>query len=226
MAEETCMEITYLGHSAFKLKGKDGTVVTDPFADSIGLSLPSISADIITVSHQHDDHNAVKKMNGTARRSEPFIVEYPGEYEVGGISVFGVQTFHDDKQGQDRGVNTVYTIVIDDIRICHLGDLGHELSASQLEQIGVVDVLLCPVGGHFTIDSKKAVTVIQSIEPSYIIPMHFQTSKHSETFAEVQPLEVFLKEYGIQPVAQPKLVVEKLKLPEETELVVLEINGQ
>jgi L-ascorbate metabolism protein UlaG (beta-lactamase superfamily) len=219
------MEITYIGHSAFKLKGKNGTVLTDPFADSIGLTLPSVSADIVTVSHSHDDHNAIKKINGTARRAEPFIIEYPGEYEVGGISIFGVPSFHDDKQGAERGLNTIFTIIIDDIRVCHLGDLGHELTAGQLEQIGVVDVLLCPVGGHFTIDPKQAVSVIHSVEPSYVIPMHYQTPKHTESFAQVQPLEVFLKEYGVQPVPQPKLVVEKLKLPEETELVVLEMNG-
>ncbi len=219
------MEITYLGHSAFKLKGKNGTVITDPFGDSVGLAFPNVSADIITVSHQHGDHNAADKIKGTARRAEPFVVSYPGEYEVGGISVFGVQTFHDAEKGAQRGVNTVFTVLMDELKICHLGDLGHELSSSQLDEIGVVDVLLCPVGGHFTIDPKQAVTVIQQIEPSYIIPMHYKTEKHGEGFEEVQPLENFLKEYGVQPTPQPKLVVEKLRLPEETELVVLEINA-
>lgn len=219
-----CMEITYFGHSTFKLKGKNGTIVTDPFADSIGLSLPTISGDIVTISHHHDDHDAVKKVNGTARRSEPFVIEQPGEYEIGGISVFGVQTYHDGQQGTQRGLNTVFTFLIDDVRICHLGDLGHELTAGQLEQIGLVDVLLCPVGGHFTIDAKQALSVIQSIEPAYVIPMHYKTPKHSEVFNEVQPLEVFLKEYGVQPTPVAKLSVEKLKFPEETELVVLEMN--
>jgi L-ascorbate metabolism protein UlaG (beta-lactamase superfamily) len=218
------MEITYFGHSAFKIKGKNGTVVTDPFADSVGLSFPKVSADIVTISHDHQDHNSAQRVSGTARRAEPFVVAYPGEYEVGGISIFGTQTFHDASQGSERGKNTVFSIVVDDLRVCHLGDLGHELSASQLEEIGVIDVLLCPVGGFYTIDPKQALAVIQQIEPSYIIPMHYQTPKHSQVFAEVQPLEVFLKEYGVQPVPQPKLVVEKGKLPEETELVVLEIN--
>lgn len=219
------MEITYLGHSAFKLKGKNGTVVTDPFGDKVGLSFPNVSADIITVSHQHGDHNAVERIKGTARRAEPFVVAYPGEYEVGGISIFGVKTFHDGAKGEERGVNTVFTIVIDELRICHLGDLGHELTASQVDEIGIVDVLICPVGGHFTIDPKQAVNTVQQIEPSYVIPMHYKTDKHTEGFAEVQPLEAFLKEYGVHPTPQPKLVVEKLKLPEETELVVLDINS-
>ena len=220
------MEITYLGHSAFKLKGKNGTVVTDPYDEQVGLSFPNVSADIITVSHDHGDHNAVGRAKGTARRVEPFVIAFPGEYEVGGISVFGVKTFHDDKKGEERGLNNVFTILIDDVRICHLGDLGHDLTASLVEEIGQVDVLLCPVGGHFTIDAKHAMSVIQQIEPSYIIPMHYKTENHNEEmFSNVQPLEAFLKEYGVHPVPQAKLVVEKLKLPEETELVVLDITS-
>src|SRR5579885_2961426 len=99
------MEITYLGHSSFKLKGKNGTVVTDPYDSSIGLVLPSTSADIVTVSHQHSDHNATQKINGTTRRQKPFLITDPGEYEVGGISVFGMSTFHDAENGAQRGTN-------------------------------------------------------------------------------------------------------------------------
>ena len=216
------MEITYLGHSCFKLKGKNGVVVTDPYDSSIGLVLPTTSADIVTVSHQHKDHNAVQKINGTARRQKPFIVNDPGEYEIGGISVFGMSTFHDDSNGSERGNNTVYSILIDDLIICHLGDLGHQLTANQLEELGTVDVLLCPVGGHYTIDAKAAVKVIQQIEPSYIIPMHYKGPQHGKMFDEVGTLEMFLKEYGSSPAPQPKLLVEKTKLPEETEIVVLQ----
>lgn len=215
------MEITYLGHAAFKLKGKNGTVVLDPFNDDIGLKFPSASADVVTVSHQHHDHNAITKVNGTARRPKPFVVTEPGEYEMGGISVFGISTFHDDEKGAKRGPNTVFTILIDDIRVCHLGDLGHALTTEQVAQIGSVDVLLCPVGGEFTIGPKQAVNTIHQIEPSYAIPMHYQTEKHSETFAAVKTLGDFLKEYGMSPAPQPKLSVEKSRLPEETELVVL-----
>lgn len=220
------MQITYYGHSAFKLTGKNGTVFLDPYGDTIGFSLPSVTADVVTTSHGHRDHNAVNKVKGTARRPEPFIISYPGEYEVGGISVFGIRTFHDDKGGAERGENTVFTIFLDELRICHLGDLGHPLSAEQVELIGVVDVLLCPVGGHFTIGPKQAVNVIQQLEPSYVIPMHYKTPKHVEMFKDMKPLADFLKEYGVSPTPQPKLVVEKLKLPEETELVVLEELAQ
>jgi L-ascorbate metabolism protein UlaG (beta-lactamase superfamily) len=216
------MEITYFNHSSFRLKGKNGTVLTDPYDDKVGFSLPNLSIDIVTTSHDHYDHNAINKVNGTARREKPFIVSNPGEYEVGGISVFGVSTYHDDSKGADRGKNTVFTVLIDDLRVTHLGDLGHELSSDQLEDIGVVDVLLCPVGGHFTIDPKAAVKIIQQIEPSYVIPMHYRSPKHGEGFEKVATIEDFLKEYGMSPVAVLKLNVEKGKLPEETTLVVLE----
>lgn len=200
------MEITYYGHSSFKLKGKNGTVITDPFDDKVGFSLPSASADIVTVSHDHFDHAAVKKISGTARRPAPFVVNRPGEYEIGGVSVFGVKTFHDDKKGAERGENSVFTIFIDEIRVCHLGDLGHELTADQLDEIGIVDVLFCPVGGHFTIDAKQAVKTIQQIEPSYVIPMHYRTAQHdTDKFGEVATLEDFLKEYGKAPVPVSKI---------------------
>jgi L-ascorbate metabolism protein UlaG (beta-lactamase superfamily) len=217
------MTITYHGHSTFKIKGKRGTVVTDPYDNYIGLTLPNMSADIITVSHDHKDHNATNSLSGTARRKNPFVVTEAGEYEVGGVSVFGVQTFHDDNGGIERGINQIFTILVDGVRICHLGDLGHELTTAQLEEIGSVDVLLCPVGGTFTIDPELAVKTIRAIEPGIVIPMHFKTDKHnSDVFGDLKTLEAFLKVYGVSPTAIPKLdLASKASLPEETELVVL-----
>lgn len=215
------MDITYHNHSCFKLKGKIGTVVMDPFAEDFGLKLSALSADLVTASHDHHDHNNLAKVAGTARRPKPFLITDPGEYEVGGISVFGMSTFHDATKGSERGKNTIFTVLIDDIRVCHLGDLGHELTSEQVEDIGEIDVLLCPVGGHFTIDPQQAVKVIQQLEPLYVIPMHFRTEKHNADFAQMATLEDFLKAYGMQPAAQPKLSVEKSRLPEETQLVVL-----
>ena len=217
------MTITYHGHSTFKIKGKIGTVVTDPFDDYIGLVLPKMSADIITVSHDHNDHNAVKSLTGTSRRANPFIVTDAGEYEVGGISVFGVQTFHDANGGVERGTNMVFTLLVDGIRICHLGDLGHELTPGQLEEIGEVDVLLCPVGGVYTIDPDLAVKTIRAIEPGIVIPMHYKSEKHNtDVFGDVKTLEDFLKVYGVSPTPVAKLeLASKSSVPEETELVVL-----
>jgi L-ascorbate metabolism protein UlaG (beta-lactamase superfamily) len=216
------MEITYLGHSSFKLKGNAGTVITDPFDDYIGFNFPSTSADIVTVSHDHKDHNNIKSIKGTVRRKNPFIVDHSGEYEVQGISVFGVKTAHDVNGGVERGSNTVFSILIDNIKVCHLGDLGHELTQEQLAEIGTVDVLICPVGGVFTIDPKTAVKTIHALEPSYVIPMHYQTTKHNkDVFGELATLEEFLKEYGAEVTPEAKLNVTKERLPEETELVVL-----
>lgn len=216
------MEITYLGHSCFKLKSSEGTVITDPYASFVGFSLPTASADVVTVSHDHEDHNAVGQVRGTARRDKPFLITKPGEYEVGGISVFGVKTYHDSHQGVERGVNHVYTILLDNVRVCHLGDLGHELTPEQIEDIGEIDVLLVPVGGVYTIDSQQATKTIHALEPSYVIPMHFKTPQHDEkVFADLETLADFLKEYGSEVQPEAKLVVTKDRLPEETELVVL-----
>ncbi len=216
------MTITYHGHSSFKLKGKRGTVVTDPYDESIGLSLPRISADMVTVSHQHDDHNAIQKITGSARREKPFIVDQPGEYEVGGISIFGVKTFHDSSEGTERGQNIVFTILVDGVRVCHLGDLGHELTSEQLDAIGSVDVLFCPVGGKYTIDPEQAVKTIRALEPGIVIPMHYRTERHnSQTFGELKTLSEFCTEYGMQPQPVAKFEVTESSVPEETELVIL-----
>lgn len=217
------MIITYHGHSMFKLKGKRGTVVMDPYQDSVGFEMPRLSGDIVTVSHQHDDHNAADQISGTARRDDPFIITEPGEYEVGGISVFGTKTYHDDDEGAERGPNTVYTVLVDGIRVCHLGDLGHELTAEQLDSIGVVDILLVPVGDVYTIGPEMAVKTIRAFEPSIAIPMHYRTPEHNQdTFAEVKPLEEFTKEFGVEPDPEEKLDISRSKLSDETELVVLQ----
>lgn len=216
------MIISYHGHSCFKLKGSRGTLVTDPYGEYVGFSMPTLSADIVTVSHDHPDHNAAHLIKGTARSDKPFIISKPGEYEVGGISVFGVKTYHDAVQGTERGINTTYTIFMDNLKICHLGDLGHELTADQVSDIGEIDILLCPVGGVFTINSELAIKTIRSLEPGIVIPMHFKTDKHNQDlFGELQNLEGFLKEYGAEVTPQKKLEVTKQNIPEETELVLL-----
>lgn len=217
------MQIVYLGHSSFKLKGKNGSVVTDPFSQgSVGFQFPSTSADIVTVSHQHDDHNAVALVKTTSRRERPFLVTQPGEYEVGGISVFGVPTFHDDVAGALRGYNTVFTILLEGMRFCHLGDLGHSLTNEQVEAIGSVDVLFCPVGGIFTLDPNLAVKTIRQLEPAIVIPMHYKTAKHDASiFGELKTVEEFLHTYGVEVEPVAKLELTSLKLPEETEVVVL-----
>ncbi len=217
------MTITYYGHATFKLRGKLGTVVMDPFSATLGMPLPTLSGDIVTVSHDHADHNASSLVTGTARTKQPFVIATAGEYEVGGISVFGTQLFHDNVKGAERGTSIAYTILIDHLRVCHLGDLGHELTAEDTENIGNVDVLLCPVGGMSTVDAAQAVRVIRSLEPSIVIPMHYRTGAHTnEVFTELKPLEDFIREYGSDATPVKKCDIERATLPEETELVILE----
>ncbi len=218
------MEITYLGHSCFKLKGKQGTVLMDPYNDSVrSFKLPKVSVDMVTVSHQHPDHNAIDHAMGTARHEKPFIIDAPGEYEVSGISVFGYSTFHDATQGSERGNNIIFVVNMDEINVAHLGDLGHPLDEKIIESMGTIDVLFCPVGGGFTIDPKTAVEVIRSIEPSYIIPMHYKTPDHSPEYSKLVAVDEFMKIYGVikEPVSSFSLSAGSL--PEETELVVMKV---
>lgn len=215
------MEIYPLGHSSFRIKGKTITVVTDPFdAAMVGLKYPKLdSVDVVTISHDHADHNVVANITGM-----PFVINGPGEYEIKGVTVVGVPTFHDDKNGAERGANTVYKINIDGINVCHLGDLGHKLSDEGLNQVGSVDILLIPVGGTYTVDAKTAGEVVAQLEPLIVIPMHYQRpGMNPELAGNLEPVTNFLKEMGAEGLApQPKLVMSKDKLPETTTVVVLE----
>lgn len=210
------MEILFLGQAAFKLKGKNTTLVTDPFSSDIGLRLPKTDADIVTVSHSHPDHNNVGEVGGN-----PFVITGAGEYEIKGTSVVGVQSFHDDNGGAERGSNTLYNITLDSINIAHLGDLGQkELTQSQVEAIGNVDILLIPVGSVYTIDASLAAKITAQLEPKIVIPMHYYLEGLKY---QLDPVDKFLKEMGQEVlVREPKLVITADKLPEETKVVVLE----
>lgn len=219
------MDIQYVGHSCFRLRGKEGIVITDPFKSSVGFSMPSLRADVVTVSHQHDDHNNISAVSATAGRDNPFVIQEAGEYEVGGITVFGYSSWHDDQKGSERGRNIMCSIFIDDIHVLHLGDLGHRLDQKTIEAIPAVDVLLCPVGGIYTIDAKVASEVISGLEPAMVIPMHYRTEQHSaDMFSELATVEDFMKEYGktVQPQDKLKIMGGKANEEAETELVVLE----
>ncbi len=215
------MEITYLGHAAFRIKGKTATVVTDPYApDIVGLKFPKhITADIVTVSHNHPDHNATREIEGAA-----YIVNGSGEYEIKGVGIIGLPTFHDEEKGAKRGKNTIYRIEMDGLSIVHLGDLGHTLSAEEVDSLDGVDILMIPVGGFYTIDPAKAVSVINEIEPSIVLPMHYGRKElQGKVPGNLATLEAFLKEIGKEDVVpQSKLTVTKDKLPEQMQVVILE----
>jgi len=154
------MEISWLGHSCFKIKGSHATVITDPYSPELGYSLGKPTAHIVTVSHQHRGHCYVQGVGG-----EPRLVTGPGEYEIRGVLIIGIATFHDKVGGKERGKNTVYLTEVDEISVCHLGDLGHVLTAEQVEELGNVDVLLLPVGGVSTITASIAAEVVRQLEP-------------------------------------------------------------
>lgn len=214
------MDITYLGHSAFKIKTKAATIITDPFDPKMmGLKFPKNSADIVTVSHQHGDHNAVDLVGETRK-----VIDGPGEYEVMGVSILGYQAFHDDKKGAERGKNTIYVYEADGLRLAHLGDLGHTLSENMVGELGTIDILMIPVGGFYTVDADKASEIMRAIEPSIVIPMHYRVAGISEEIAtKIATEEDFVKQSGLTPEKLEKLSVKKIDIPEEGQkLVILE----
>src|SRR3989344_961788 len=188
------MIITWFGQSCFRLQGDSSTLVTDPYDQSLGLRLPRLTADLVTVSHDHHDHNnvaAVKGMDGNA----PFTITMPGEYEVKGTFVYGIPAFHDSKQGAERGPNIIYRIEMDGITLAHLGDLGHLLTNGEVEKLEGVDILMIPVGGFYTIDAKQATEIISQLEPRLIIPMHYQLP--GLTTSKLDDVKAFCKEMGV-----------------------------
>ena len=172
------MQIQYYGHSCFKLTTKpagrateDVVIFFDPFGKELGLRPPQGQADVVFISHAHHDHNNIDALKG-----DPVIIDTPGEYAVKGINVIGIDSFHDDKEGTVRGHSTIFILEAEDLKICHLGDLGCDLSGKQLEEIDGVDILFIPVGGKYTIDGKKAAELVRKIEPIIVIPMHYKVT--------------------------------------------------
>jgi len=213
------MKITWHGQSCFKLlvKSNNGdkiTILIDPFDKETGLIPPRGGADIVLITHEHHDHNNLKAVSGT-----PFVINGPGEYDVKGVYIKGIYSYHDNNKGLDRGVNTIYVIESEEMKVCHLGDLGQkELADTQLEKIGEIDILMVPVGGTYTIDSEEAVKVINQVEPTIVIPMHYKIPGLSIKLDEVKD---FLKEIGVQQETTEEFNVKKLDLGEEMKVVVL-----
>lgn len=209
------MDITWLGHSCFKLKDKQATLITDPYSPDIGYSLSKQTADIVTLSHQHPGHSFAQGING-----DPKVVDGPGEYEISNMLIIGVSTFHDNEKGAKKGKNTVHLYEMNELSICHLGDLGHVLTDEQVEELGNVDVLLLPVGGVSTIDAPVAAEVVRQLEPKIVIPMHYKTPAISR---ELEPVDRFLKEIGVHDInPQAKLSVTKSNLPLSMQVYLLE----
>lgn len=222
------MQIIWKGQACFYItalpqKNSQVRVVIDPYSDEIGLRAPKLEAEMVLITHNHFDHNNVKAVSSpsTGSGQAPFVIDGPGEYEVKGVFIQGIHSWHDEKEGKERGENTIYMIEVEDLRLCHLGDLGQkELSSEQLEQIGDIDILMVPIGGNYTIDGKAAAKVMSQIEPRIAIPMHYALPKLKVKLAGP---EIFLKSLGIKK-SEPlnKLSIKKKDLlQEETKVIVL-----
>ncbi len=209
------MKIKWLGHASFLITSDSGVrIITDPYGPDDRLRYGEINeaAEIATVSHEHFDHGNVAAIKG-----DPQVVK--GDAEVKGITFKGIATFHDATGGSERGKNTILCFEVDGVKVCHFGDLGHELTAAQVMQIGAVDVALLPVGGFYTIDASVASRVVEQLKPRVVIPMHFKNDKCAFPIAGV---EEFLR--GKKDVKQPgtsEVEFKARKLPEATQIIVL-----
>lgn len=205
------MRITWLGHASFLVESGGNSLVTDPF-DRIGLPFPSVKADVVTSSHSHFDHNAVDLVGGGPR-----AISGTGEFEEGPFRITGFPTHHDESGGSERGSNTVYVIEVEGLRVCHLGDLGHTLSAEQASALGRIDILMIPVGGIYTIDAAAAAEVAASLKPSVVLPMHYSVHGLSLPIAEVSEFTGLFE--NVREAESLEAATDSL--PGQTEVVVL-----
>ena len=208
------MEIFWLGHSCFLIRGKEKNIITDPYHPDLGYHLGEPDADIVTLSHFHPGHNYIEGVV-----NEPKRIQSPGEYEIGGTFITGVASFHDNRKGDLRGKNTIYIIEMDGITLCHLGDLGHTLAAHSIEEIGDIDILFLPVGEVSTMPVDTAVDIVRQLEPPIVIPMHYKTAAFT---GDLSPVDKFLDKMRIRELeARPKLSITSSSLPSTTQTIVL-----
>ena len=209
------MDINYLGHSCFRIRGNQAIIITDPFSEGLGYTLGKQTADIVTVSHPHPGHSNAAGVTGA------HVIKGPGEYEIAGVLVLGITTYHDGVKGQSKGKNTAYLMEVDGVSICHLGDIGHVLSDTDIELIGKIDILMVPVGGVSTINANMAAQIVRKVEPKVVIPMHY---KMAQSKRDLEPVENFLKEMAFTSAEpKPKLNINKNTLPLTLQVVVLSV---
>ena len=211
------VDVEWFGHACFCVRGKTKTLMFDPFK-GIGLPEPKVKADIVLCSHSHQDHN-----NTNPVRHEKSIVmeEFTGTKQIDGVSIRGVPVFHDESQGSERGRNSVYAVHFEDVAFCHLGDLGHGLSSSQVNEIGSTDVLFLPIGGFFTIDPDQAREVMESLKPKIAVPMHYRMPGMSAMFRPLKTVEDFVRSGdNVRRLDGATFTVTKVDLPEKRVIIV------
>lgn len=204
------MTFTWFGQSFFKVETQGTVIAIDPFSrnEKAGFrKVPRFRADMVLVTHDHEDHNNVSALEG-----EPLVFRGPGEYEAKGIFIEGIASFHDAVGGKERGGNTIFVISAEDLRVVHMGDFGEErLTQEERERIDRVDILLVPVGDHFTIGGKEAVDLIHKLEPKLVIPMHYKLPGLN---LPIEGPEKFLKELSAKPPYEDKLSIRERDLME------------
>lgn len=212
------MKIKWLGHACFLITSRDGLrVITDPYAVGGGINYSPIkeTADVVVVSHDHGDHSNVSTVQG-----KPEVVKGSGTITARGIQFKGIASYHDASQGTQRGLNTVFCFAIDNMKLCHLGDLGHALDPEQVNEIGAVDILFVPVGGFYTIDASVASRVCDQLKPKVVIPMHFKTPKCDYPIAGVEDFLGGKKD--VRRVGNSEADFERERIPAATEIVLLQ----
>lgn len=212
------MKLKLLGHSSFLITSEQGIrILTDPYNVSASINYDPIdeSADIVTISHNHSDHNNEKVVKGN-----PQVIKQEGIWKIRGIDFKGISSFHDSVNGGKRGHNVIFCFTVDGINICHLGDLGHLLDENHRKNISPVDILLIPVGGYYTVDAVEATAIADSLNARIIIPMHFKTSKSGLSIASE---DEFLKEKeNVRRLSSSEIEFKKSDLPDKTEIIVLQ----
>ena len=213
------MDMTWLGHACFRMRGREGIVLTDPPDPKSGHAIPRTEAGLVTMSHEHAGHASLRSVAG-----EPVVLRGPGEYEVHDMLVTGIGSFHDDEKGAERGRNTVFAIRLDDLVICHLGDLGHALPAVDLEKLGDVDIALVPISGpEVNLSAARAAEIVHQLEPKVVVPMSFDPDdKKKDT-----PYARLLHEVGVKELEfVSKLSVTRSSLPENLQVVALDSRAR
>lgn len=209
------MQITWYGHSCFLLSAEGAPrILTDPCDPETGYQLHDIQADIVTVSHSHHDHDCVRAVSG-----DPTILRLAGERRFDGLRVTGIPTFHDDVRGKARGGNLMFLFEMDDLRLLHLGDLGHELDADTIRFLGEIDVLLAPIGGTYTIDAAVARHVFDALNPHVLIPMHYQTAALSFSIDGLEPFLALSSDLRIHRLNEASCTLDKASIGEDRILI-------
>ncbi len=212
------MKIKWVGHACFLIEGKEGWVMTDPYGESIPYRPPDYTADVITVSHDHFDHNAVERVKGS-----PTVIRGEGTHSAAGIHFQGIASFHDESGGTKRGANTIFAFEMEGLKMAHLGDLGEALSDEQVAALTEVEVLFVPVGGHFTIGPDEAAALVKKLPNlKVVIPMHFKTDRLGDNFPIATVDNFARKVQNVKRIGSSEVILSRESLPAQQEVWILD----